>query len=379
MKRSINFSTLVLTCCLVAVTTATARQSPPRKKNAPPPGAPVSAAEAATLEAVITTDLGVIRFEFFADKAPEHVSSFIRLARQGYYDGSGFHRVIPRGIIQGGDPLVKNPKTPRTQWGTGGLNQLRDEFSDLKHGVGTVSAARIPNKANSGGVQFFICASEQPSLDGQYSAFGLVTEGLDVVEQISLMPTDSQQMTAEPVKILSIKIEPKKEEPFKNATVDEMRKEAIIRTSLGYFTVLMDPETAPEHARNFLKLVESGWYDRTAFHRIVPGFVIQGGFGSTRVGRKGHPADRWVHKLKPEFSQRPHIRGAISMARADDPDSADTSFFVVLAPAPFLDGKYTIFGKVVDGFDTLDKIAAVQRTGEVPVERIEIIEAVIKP
>jgi cyclophilin family peptidyl-prolyl cis-trans isomerase len=377
MKRTLIFWTLLILVNVVIV--ASAQPTPARKKNAPPPGAPVSAAEAATLEAVITTDLGVIRFEFFADKAPEHVSSFIRLARQGFYDGSGFHRVVPRGIIQGGDPLLKNARTPRTQWGTGGLNQLRDEFSDLKHGVGTVSTARIPNKANSGGFQFFICVSDQPTLDGQYSAFGLVTEGLDVVEQISLMPSDAQQMLTEPVKILSVKIEPKKEEPFKNATVDEMRKEVIIRTSLGYFTVAMDPETAQEHSRNFLKLVESGWYDRTAFHRIVPGFVIQGGFGSTRQGRKGHPADRWVHKLKPEFSQRPHIRGIISMARADDPNSADTSFFVVLAPSPFLDGKYSIFGKVVDGFDTLDKIAAVQRNGEMPLERVEIIEAVIKP
>ena len=371
--------TAAVMCGHLALITATAQQTPPRKKNAPPPGAPISPAEAATLEAVITTDLGVIRFEFFADKAPEHVSSFIRLARQGFYDGYGFHRVVPRGIIQGGDPLLKNARTPRTQWGTGGLNQLRDEFSDLKHGVGTVSTARIPNKPNSGGFQFFICVSDQPSLDGQYSAFGLVTEGLDIVEQISLMPADSQQMLTEPVKILSVKIAPKKEEPFKSATVDEMRKEVIIRTSLGYFTIAMDPETAPEHSRNFLKLVETGWYDRTAFHRIVPGFVIQGGFASTRDGRKGHPADRWVHKLKPEFSQRPHIRGVISMARADDPNSADTSFFVVLAPAPFLDGKYSIFGKVVDGFDTLDKISAVQRTGETPMERIEIIEAVIKP
>ena len=136
---------------------------------------------------------------------------------------------------------------------------MRDEFSELKHGVGTVSTARIPNKPNSGGFQFFICVSDQPSLDGQYSAFGLVTEGLDIVEQISLMPADSQQMLTEPVKILSVKIAPKKEEPFKSATVDEMRKEVIIRTSLGYFTIAMDPETAPEHSRNFLKLVETGW------------------------------------------------------------------------------------------------------------------------
>ena len=354
-------------------------QTPARKKNAPPPGAPIPAAEAASVEAVIKTDLGEIRFEFFPEKAPEHVSSFIRLARQGFYDGSAFHRVIPRGLIQGGDPGLKNPKTPRSLWGTGGLNQIKDEFNDIKHAIGTVSAAQIPNRANSSGVQFFICASDQPALDGQYSAFGMVTEGFDVLEAISLVPTDAQQMTVEPIRILSVKIEPKKEEPFVNATVDQMRKEVLMRTTLGDMTIAVDPDIAPEHSRNFLKLVAAGWYDHTAFHRIVPGFVVQGGFASTRAPKKGHPADRWVHNLKPEFSTRPHIRGVLSMARADDPNSADTSFFIMLATSTYLDGKYTVFGKLVDGFDTLDKIAATPRNGEVPINRIEIIEATIKP
>lgn len=196
------------------LTTFASAQAPPRKKNAPPPGAPVSAAEASSVEAVIKTDLGEIRFEFFPEKAPEHVSSFIRLAREGFYDGSAFHRVISRGIIQGGDPLLKNPKTPRSLWGTGGLNQLKDETNDIRHAIGTVSSVQIPNRPNSSGAQFFICASDQPALNGQYSAFGMVTEGLDVVEAISLVPADEKQMTVEPIKILSIKIEPKKEEPF---------------------------------------------------------------------------------------------------------------------------------------------------------------------
>jgi peptidyl-prolyl cis-trans isomerase B (cyclophilin B) len=131
--------------------------------------------------------------------------------------------------------------------------------------------------------------------------------------------------------------------------------------------------------RNFLKLVETGWYDRTAFHRVVPGFVVQGGIGSTRADGAPHPADRWVHTLKGEFSKIPHTRGVLSMARTDDPNSADTSFFIVLGPAPHLDGKYTVFGKVIDGFDTLEKIEKVARDGETPRERIELIEAAIKP
>ena len=378
MKRS-DRALMATLATFAMLTTFALAQTPPRKKNAPPPGAPISAAEAASVEAVIKTELGEIRFEFFPEKAPDHVSSFIRLAREGFYDGSAFHRVISRGIIQGGDPLLKNPKTPRSLWGTGGLNQLKDEPNDISHAIGTVSSVQIPNRPNSSGAQFFICASDQPALNGQYSAFGMVTEGLDVVEAISLVPADEKQMTVEPIKILTIKIEPKKEEPFVNATIDQMRREVLMRTTMGDMTIAVDPDVAPEHARNFLKLVASGWYDHTAFHRIVPGFVIQGGFSSTRSPKKGHPADRWVHNLKPEFSPRPHIRGTLSMARASDPNSADTSFFVVLGPTPYLDGKYTIFGKLVDGFETLDRIAAAPRNGEAPINRIEIIEATIKP
>jgi cyclophilin family peptidyl-prolyl cis-trans isomerase len=373
MRRFCVFACIVITLGGIAL------GQTPRKKNAP---TPISLEEAATLEAVITTDLGVIRFEFLPEKAPKHVQAFIDNARKGYYDGSAFYRVVPRGIIQGGDPLLKDPKMPRARWGTGGLNQLPDEFSDVKHIRGIVSTVRIPGKSNSDGVQFFICASPQSSLDGQFSAFGQVSEGIEIVDKISLVEADSDQKTLNPVKITKIKIEPRREEPFKAATIDEMRKEVIIRTSMGDITVALEPDLAPEHVRNFLKLVQSGWYDQTAFHRIIPGFVIQGGLTETRAEGRPHYADKWVRNLKGEFNQtRKHTRGVLSMARASDPNSAQTSFFIMLAPAQNLDGNYSIFGKVVDGFETLDKIEKAQRRegSEAPVERIELIEAVIKP
>jgi cyclophilin family peptidyl-prolyl cis-trans isomerase len=354
-------------------------QEKKRAAQAAKADAMVTPEEAANLEAVITTDLGVIRFEFFPAKAPRHAQQFIKRAREGFYDGSAFFRVIARGIIQGGDPNLKAPQKPREAWGTGALNLLADEFSDIHHIRGTVSTVRVPGKANSGGAQFFICASPQPPLNGQFSAFGQVTEGIEIVDKISLVPADEQQRAVTPVKITSVKIEPKKQEPFKNATVEQMRKDVLIRTSLGDITVTMSPDLAPEHVRNFLKLVESGWYDHTAFHRVVPGFVIQGGFGATRAEGARHAADKWVGNLKAEFSQEKHIRGVLSMARAGDPDSASTSFFIVLGPAPHLDGKYTIFGRVLDGFETLDRIERVARDGETPRERIELIEAIIKP
>lgn len=159
-----------------------------------------------------------------------------------------------------------------------------------------------------------------------------------------------------------------------------MRKEVILHTSLGDITVALEPDLAPEHVRNFLKLTQTGWYDHTIFHRVVPGFVVQGGMSQGRPGNQTHYADKWIRPLKGEFSQtHKHIRGVLSMARANDPNSALTSFFIVLAPAANLDGKYSIFGKVVDGFDTLEKMEKAPRNGETPIERIELIEAVIKP
>jgi cyclophilin family peptidyl-prolyl cis-trans isomerase len=341
--------------------------------------ATVTNEEAAKLEAVVTTDLGSFRFEFYPDKAPKHVQQFIRLARSGYYDGSAFHRAIPRAVVQGGDPLLKKAATPKDLWGTGGLNLLAEEFNDVKHVRGTVSTVRIPGKAGSDGAQFFITLYPITQYDGQYSAFGRVNEGLEVVEKISLAQTDVQQRTLTPVKIISVKIEPKKVEPFKDATVDQLRREVLLRTSLGDITLEMDPSVAPEHVRNFLKLVQTGWYNNTEFHRIIPGFVIQGGVGASRAEGARHPADRWVHNLKPEFSKLQHSRGVLSMARGDAEDSASTSFFIMLGVAPHLDNKYTIFGRVLDGLETMDKIESAPRNGERPVQRIELIEAIIKP
>src|SRR5882724_5797740 len=331
MKSPQRRSTLLLLCLvLLAPGASVLAQQKKRDVQSSQSEAVVTADEAAQLEAVITTDLGVIRFEFFPNKARKHSQQFIKLARAGFYNGSAFHRVIPRGIVQGGDPQLKDPQTPREHWGAGALSQIADEFSDIKHVRGTVSTVRIPGQPNSGGAQFFICASPQPQLDGQFSAFGQVTEGIDVVDRISFVPTDSNGLTATPIRILSVKIERKKLEPFKDATVDQMRKDVLLHTSLGDITLEMDPNLAPEHVRNFLKLVETGWYDHTAFHRIIPGFVAQGGVGSTRSAGAAHPADRWVRKLKAEFNPTLHIRGVLSMARGNDPNSADTSFFIVL-------------------------------------------------
>jgi cyclophilin family peptidyl-prolyl cis-trans isomerase len=327
------------------------------------------------LEAVVTTDLGTFRFEFAPDKAPKHVEQFLKLAQQGYYDGSAFHRVVANGIIQGGDPLLKNPKTPKNLWGTGGLNLLASEFSDLKHERGVVSTARIPNKADSDGSQFFICVVPQPSLDGQFSTFGRVTEGMDVVERISQVPAGENGFAEKPVRILKITIENKKIQPFLHATPDEMRKTVTLKTTLGNIRIKMEPDWAPENVRNFLMLTASGWYNGTAFHRVVKDFVVQGGTPEARV----HAADRWVHSVKGEFrSDVKHVRGIVSMAHGDDPNSATTSFFLMLGPAEHLDGMFSAFGRIVEGMEVLDAFEKEELNGEAPKRRLEIVEATVE-
>lgn len=328
------------------------------------------------LEALVTTDLGSFRFEFASDKAPKHVDQFIRFARLGYYDGSAFHRVVANGIIQGGDPLLKNPKTAKSLWGTGGLNLLPSEFSDLKHERGVVSTARIPNKPDSDGSQFFICVAPQPSLDGQFTTFGRVTEGMDVVERISQVPAGENGIADQPVRILKITIEPRKVQPFLTASPDEMRKTVTLKTTLGNIRIKMEPNWAPENVRNFLMLTATGWYDGTPFHRIVKDFVVQGGSAEKRP----HPADRWVHSIKGEFrNDVKHVRGIVSMAHGDDPNSATTSFFLMLGAAPHLDGQYSAFGRIVEGLELLDAFEKEPLDGETPKRRLEIIEAVVDP
>jgi cyclophilin family peptidyl-prolyl cis-trans isomerase len=332
------------------------------------------------LEAVVVTELGTIRFEFAPSQAPKHVEQFIRLARNGYYDGSAFHRAIPGAIIQGGDPLLKDPDTPRSQWGSGGFNLLRSETSDLKLGQGVVAGVRIPDKEDSDGSQFFICVSPQPALDGLYPGFGRVTEGMDVVDKISRLPAGGKGFLTKPVRIVKVTIEPKKLEPFANASVDELRRTVTLKTTVGTVKIKMEPDWAPNHVRNFLKLVSTGWYDGTPFHRVVKGFVVQGGVSTGRSSGPYHAADRWVRPLKGEFRKDvKHERGIVSMARTDDPDSATTSFFLMLGPAPHLDGQYSAFGRIVEGLEVLDAFEKEELDGETPNRRLEIIAAKIDP
>jgi cyclophilin family peptidyl-prolyl cis-trans isomerase len=341
--------------------------------------ASLAAQSPSELEAVVETELGAFRIEFAPHKAPRHVNFFIDQIRKGVYDGSAFHRVFANSLIQGGDPLLKDAKTKKELWGTGGLKLQQDEFSDLKHERGVVSTVSIPNMPNSDGLQFFVCIAPQPALDGKYSSFGRVTEGMDVVEKISHVAVGEGGVTEKPLRILKITLEKKKTEPYLGAKPEEMKKTVRMETTLGTLRLEMHPEWAPENVRNFLKLSESKWYEGTMFHRIAAGFVVQGGAEGMRQGSQAHPADRWVRSVPGEFPALvKHERGILSMARGDDPNSATTSFFIVLAPAPHLDGKYSAFGRVLEGLEVIEAFEKQPVEGEAPKRRLEILKVSVE-
>ena len=145
-------------------------------------------------EAVITTAQGEIVIQLLKDVAPRHVAHFVKTANAKGYDGTTFHRIIPRGIIQGGDPLSKDPRKA-SLYGTGGLGLLKAEFSDTPMQRGVVAAARRPSSKDSGGSQFFILLSDQPSLEKQYTVFGRVLTGMEVADKIGETPVNGDKPT----------------------------------------------------------------------------------------------------------------------------------------------------------------------------------------
>jgi len=134
------------------------------------------------------------------------------------------------------------------------------------------------------------------------------------------------------------------------------------------------PDVASNHVNNFIKLAKDKFFDGTTFHRVIPGFMIQGGDPNSKSqDRSSHGMGGPGHKVKAEFNSRPHKRGIVSMARANDPDSAGSQFLICVADANFLDRQYTVFGEVVNGMDIVDRVVGSKRDSrDNPLERIEI-------
>ena len=148
-----------------------------------------------------------------------------------------------------------------------------------------------------------------------------------------------------------------------------------IETNFGRISIELLPDLAPETVRSFEKLARDGFYDGTLFHRVIPGFMIQGGDPNTKTDNKGSWGTGGPgYTIKAEFNSRSHRRGTVSMARAQDPDSAGSQFFIVTSDSPFLDRQYTVFGQVTDGMDVADKIVSLQRDGnDCPLEKAQML------
>jgi cyclophilin family peptidyl-prolyl cis-trans isomerase len=215
--------------------------------------------------------------------------------------------------------------------------------------------------------------ADQPALDNQYTVFAHVSDGIEVLQKISETPVDEKGAVTERVEIRHVTIRDTPAEPFVTETAAELGAyRAVLDSSAGPITIEFFVDKAPSTVRQFMRLAAAGVYNGMAFHRVAPGFVIQTGALSSRSAQLTAKQQALVHNLAPEFNDTKHVRGIVSMARGDAPDSATTSFFICLAPSAPLDGVYTAFGRVVDGIAAVETIEAAPRTGEAPNTRIEL-------
>jgi peptidyl-prolyl cis-trans isomerase B (cyclophilin B) len=370
---------IVLALLLLSTSTAAdqrgAKPAPPKLAGPQFFTTPLTLDQMRDKQAVVETDLGPIIIDLLPNAAPNHVGFFIKNAQDGTYVGTTFHRVVRQGIVQGGDPLSKDP-SKADAYGTGGLGVLRAERNAEKNTRGAVSAVVGGGNPDSGGTQFFICVADQPGLDGVYDVFGRVSEGILVAQKISEIAADEKGRAKERVAIRSVTIRDKPAVgplPFSTESAAELSAyRAVVETTMGSIVLEFAPDKAPEHVRNFLRLAQAGVYTGMGIHRVAKGFVIQTGYLPSRSEPLSESQQRLVRTLEPEFNDTPHVKGTVSMARGDNPASADTSFFIVLGPSPVLDGKYTAFGRVVDGLPVVEAIEQVPVNGEAPVTRIEV-------
>jgi len=169
-------------------------------------------------------------------------------------------------------------------------------------------------------------------------------------------------------------------EPFDGASLEKLAGQCVtLETELGAIEIAMMPENAPESARNFLNLSATGALDTTTFSRVVKGFVIQGGNLQTSEKWSAELAKRMMRRIPDEPGLVKHVRGIVSMARTDEPNSATTHFFILVGPGPHLDSKFAAFGTVTKGIEVVDAINQAPTEGEKPEKPVKINRAIVSP
>ena len=344
----------------------------------------------------IETNKGLIKVKLWPDIAPMHVSSTIYLARLGFYDSIDFHRVITGFMAQGGCPLGK---------GNGGPGyKYAGEFSaSVKH-----DRPGLLSMANAGpgtdGSQFFLTFKATPWLDGKHTLFGEVVEGLNVLKVLeskgSRSGKTSEKLWMQKSTLTTVKV-PRVE--FSFAALDKFIAGAKVNksapgwrtklprppkfsfakgqklfwnmeTNKGKIKIEFRPDVAPMHVSSALYLSRLGFYDGLSFHRVIQGFMAQGGC-PTGSGN-GHPGYQFAGEFSKDLKH--DAAGVLSTANAG-PGTDGSQFFITFKALSFLDGKYTIYGKVVEGMDvvkTLEKLGSADNTGKT-IEKLIISRATV--
>lgn len=344
------------------------------------------------MKVTIHTNFGPITLELFPDKAPITVENFLQYARSGFYNQTVFHRIHPGFVIEGGSFEVNGiSKYPRQM-----PIQNESNISSLPNAKYTVAMSHLTDMPDSATSDFFINLNDNITLnysgdsaDNSYCVFGKVIEGFDVVDTIGNLKTEArgrnEQYPVEDVIIEKVTIEGEPDNTMENKdnSLNDEQKEAnkeitaasaddneeedawpgpIVRleTNKGNIDIVLFPEFAPKTVKNFLRYVNEDFYNGTIFHRVISLFMIQGG---------GYDVDL---NSKPRHDSIPYEgnnglenqRYTVSMARSQALDSASSEFFINTITNPELDdanrggeGGYTVFGRVIDGFDVVNTIA----------------------
>ena len=324
----------------------------------------VNAGKETTHKATIEIEnYGIIELDLYGKEAPVTVVNFANLANSGFYNGLTFHRIIEGFMMQGGCPNGN---------GSGGSGKnITGEFSangsknSISHVRGVISMARSGAQNydyyyyNTASSQFFIVHEESTFLDGNYAAFGMVTSGMDVVDDVctSVSVTDGNgtvEKENQPI-IKSISVTCVSDD-FKEKTPTVTHTASIEIEGHGTITLELYGNIAPITVENFEKLANQGFYNGLTFHRIIKDFMMQGGCpkgdgtGDSGTDIKGE------FLLNGIYNSISHVRGVVSMARGNEPDSGSSQFFIVHKDSPHLDYNYAAFGRVTDGMDIVDKI-----------------------
>ncbi len=331
-------------------------------------------------------EFGTIKAELYPKVAPITVTHIVSLINDKFYDGLTFHRVMDDFMIQGGDPTG-------TGFGQAGQTTIKGEFTDngvvndLQNVRGVLAMARRNGEYDSATSQFFINTADNPHLDGQYATFGMVTEGMDVVDAISKVETDSSDKPLSAVVISTIRVikgsgslttvtdavtsapvtdAPITDEPPATLDLDAYLVDPIhieiVFEQFGTVKADLYPKVAPITVAHLVSLIEDKFYDGLTIHRIDPDFVIQGGDpAGTGMGVEGQETIKGEFLANGVNNPLGNRRGVLAMARrSNDNDSASSQFFINLTDNNFLDGQYATFGMVIEGMDVVDAIAKVE-------------------